>query len=220
MRKNKTLIKICGIKKIEDALLAASAGADILGFIFYPKSPRYVLPPEAKKIIQSLPKCILTTGVFINYPIEEIKQIVDLCGLDLIQLHGEETPQYAEKLRKMLKGKKIIKAFRIKNEKDLNKINSFFKPIRTIDYVLLDTYVKNIPGGTGKTFDWKIAAEAGRSYRIILSGGLNDKNIEYAIRTVNPAIIDVASGVERKDGSKDPKKMETFISKANLALEN
>jgi len=201
-------------------LLAASAGADILGFIFYAKSPRYILPSVAEKIIQNLPKDILKAGVFVNSQPEEIKKITDLCNLDLIQLHGEETPQYAWKLKKILKGKKIIKAFRIKNVKDLKKIDPFFEPMKSIDYVLLDAYAKEARGGTGKTFDWKIAVEADKTYSIILSGGLNVGNIESAIKTVNPAIVDVASGVERKDGSKDPKKMEDFIIKANLALEN
>jgi phosphoribosylanthranilate isomerase len=154
-----TKVKICGITNLEDALLSAKFGADALGFNFYPKSPRYLLPEKAQDIIEQLPKEVLKVGVFVNESLEKISEIAAVAKLDAIQLHGEETPEFASKL-KAKTNLEIIKAFRVSPE---------FKPEEVLQYevdaVLLDSYNPKEHGGTGETFDW----EMGRKVREIFS---------------------------------------------------
>lgn len=201
-----TKVKICGITNLEDAMDAASLGADYLGFNFYPKSPRHIKKSEAKKIISSLPKNIKKVGVFVNEGIDKVKSIVNEANLDLIQLHGDETPYYCAQLKN--KGKKtIIKAFRIKNYGEIKKTGDY-----DVDYLMFDAFRKGMFGGTGKTFDWKIVKEIKRPF--FLSGGLNADNIKGAIKAAKPFAVDVASSVEKKPGKKDYRKMKSFIEAA------
>ena len=203
-----TRIKICGITNSEDAFAAINYGADALGFVFYSESPRVIVPDEAKKIISSLPLFVTTIGVFVDKPQKELEEIASYTGVDIIQLHGSEPPEYCDL------SKKIIKAIRVKELSDLEPLNRY----KNISAFLLDTYSRDVIGGTGQIFNWEIAVEAKKFGRIILAGGLTAENIEEAVKLVQPYAVDVASGVEgRKKGIKDHKKLRSFIEKAKNA---
>ena len=198
-------VKICGITNLEDALLATEMGADALGFIFA-ESPRQITPINAKAIIHILPPLIKTIGVFVNEEPARIKEIKSFCGLDLIQLHGKESPKTCRDLMPY-----SIKAFRIQNEWDIRSIKRYQGVVRAI---LLDTFQKGKAGGTGKTFDWSLAVKAkGTGLPIILSGGLGPENIQEAISTVKPYAVDVNSGIEKRPGKKDPVLMKNLMKK-------
>lgn len=197
-----TRIKICGITNLEDAHAAAALGADALGFIFVPDTPRYIEPEDAKRIISDLPPFIITVGVFADVLPEVILQTVETCGLNALQLHGSETPEYCSEIN----GPKLIKAFRIKDRNSLSSI-----PAYRVSAYLLDTYVKGKKGGTGETFNWDLAAEAKKYGRIIVAGGLTPENAAQAIKHVRPYAVDVGSGVEASPGKKDHSKVKAFI---------
>lgn len=201
-------IKICGITNYDDALAAINYGADALGFVFYSKSPRAIIPEEAIKIISILPPFVTTVGVFVDKSKREIEKIASYTGVDVIQLHGSEPPEYCDF------NKKLIKAIRVKELSDLEPLNRY----KNISAFLLDTYSKDVIGGTGQIFNWEIAVEAKKFGRIILAGGLTPENIEEAVKLVQPYAVDVASGVEgTKKGIKDHKKLRLFIEKAKNA---
>ena len=203
-----TRIKICGITNSDDAFAAINYGADALGFVFYSNSPRAIIPDEAKKIISSLPPFVSTVGVFVDKSKREIEKIASYTGVDVIQLHGSEPPEYCNL------GKKVIKAIRVKELSDLEPLNRY----KNISAFLLDTYSQDVIGGTGQIFNWEITVEAKKLGRIILAGGLTPDNIEEAIKLVQPYGVDVASGVEgRKKGTKDHKKLRLFIERAKNA---
>ena len=201
----KPRVKICGITRLEDALLAVSLGAHALGFIFFKKSPRYVSPEVARNIIQSLPPFVQTVGVFVNEKAEVIRKTAQFCGLNLIQLHGNESPDFCVEL-----GLPCIKSFRIKDEESLKSLPSYKGKVKAW---LLDTYKKDLPGGTGETFNWDLALRA-KTYGVpvILAGGLGPDNIETAIKTVRPYAIDVNSGIEVGPGVKDKELMEKLFN--------
>jgi phosphoribosylanthranilate isomerase len=197
-------IKICGITSLDDARSSIGAGCDALGFVFYKKSPRYIAPAAAKAIISRLPKRIAKIGVFVDTPEKSVKRIAKFCGLDALQFHGRQTPEFCARF----KGYKIIKAFRIKEGRGPEDI-SRYRPFAC----LFDTFVKTKAGGTGKRFDWKlIRGVRGLGHPIFLSGGLNEKNVKQAIKVVRPDWVDVSSGVEKKPGKKDRAKVKRFIS--------
>ncbi len=199
-------IKICGITRLEDALLAAELGASAIGFIFYEKSPRYLLPEAARAIRLKLPPFVSTVGVFVNESQEKIKEIKDLVGLDYVQLHGEESPEVCEEFFPH-----VIKAVRVKDESDLLKIPPYQGKVSAI---LLDTYVKGLPGGTGKAFNWELAKEAQKfGLPIILAGGLNPENISQAREQAAPYALDVSSGIEASPGVKDHFLMKELFRK-------
>jgi phosphoribosylanthranilate isomerase len=201
-------VKICGITNIEDALAAVEYGADALGFVLYSESPRAIVPEKAKKIISSLPPFVTTIGVFVDRSKEDLEGIASYTGVDIIQLHGSEPPEYCDF------DKKIIKAIRVKELSDLEPLTHY----KNISAFLLDTYSQDVIGGTGQTFNWEIAVEAKKFGRIILAGGLTPENIEEAVKFVQPYAIDVASGVEgKKRGVKDHKKIKLFIERAKNA---
>src|SRR5215204_277769 len=183
-----TKVKICGITNLEDALLAAKFGADALGFNFYEKSPRYIAPEKAREIIEQLPPVVLKVGVFVNESLEKIAEIASIAKLDALQLHGEETPEFARELKSKT-DLEIIKAFRVSPE---------FKPEDVLQYetdaILLDAYNPQEHGGTGKTFDWEIAKRVQEIFpKMYLAGGLSPKNIADAIKTVHPFGVDSCS---------------------------
>ncbi len=196
-------VKICGITRAEDALRAVEYGADALGFVFYEGSPRHVFPETVRAIVEQLPPFVVTVGVFVNEHPSVIKQTMQIAGLDMVQLHGEEPPEECSFWPR------VIKAFRVRDLSDLSDIGRY----RASAY-LLDTYSPDLPGGTGRTFDWDIAVEAKQFGPIILAGGLNPDNISEAIRHVRPYGVDVSSGVEKEKGIKDPEKMKLFIQRA------
>ena len=197
-----TRIKICGITNIDDALMAIDAGADALGFNFVPGTPRYLKNIQAAaKIIEQLPPFITTVGLFVNADAEVVQGTADECHLDMLQLHGEESPQFCRSLNH-----RIIKAVRIKNESSVSHLSDY----RVSGY-LLDTYVKGVLGGTGVAFDWQLAVKAKQYGRIILAGGLDPDNVASAVKQVRPYGVDVSSRVEASPGRKDPVKVRAFI---------
>ncbi len=202
-------VKICGITSLDDALYSIAAGCDALGFVFYKKSPRYIAPEKARKIIRRLPKSTLKIGVFANSREKRIKEIARFCNLDILQFHGNESAQFCRKF----KNYKIIKAFRIKDRIDLEDMLEY-KPFA----YLFDTFVESKTGGSGKTFDWKLLRHiSGIKEPIFLSGGLNEKNVNQAIRSGHPDWVDVSSGVESSPAKKDYPKVKKFIRAAKSA---
>ena len=196
-----TKVKICGIKTLSDAKFAVDYGADAIGFVFA-ESIRNVSKEKARAIVQKLPPFVTTVGLFVNDTAEDIEAICRFCGLDAIQLHGNERPGLLNKL----KGFKTIKAFRIQNEKDIIPIRKY-KP----DAILLDGYSEKNMGGTGTSFDWKIVKDIRTSIPIIVAGGLTHLNVSRAIKIVKPYAVDVSSGVESSPGKKDRKLIKKFI---------
>ena len=197
-------IKICGITNLEDALLAAELGADALGFIFYPPSPRSVAADAARAIIAQLPPFVTTVGVFVDEDAALVKELAAQVGLDWLQLHGRETPEYCRSL-----GRRVIKAFRIQDEKSLAGLAAYRGAAQAF---LLDTYKKGQVGGTGETFDWDLAREARKYGPVILAGGLTPENVAQAMAAAQPQAVDVASGVEAAPGRKDPEKLRAFFA--------
>ena len=197
-------IKICGITNLEDARLAANLGAQALGFVFYPLSPRKVDPEVARAIIAQLPPLVLSVGVFVDEEAAIVRDLAARVGLDWLQLHGEESPEYCRSL-----GRRVIKAFRIKDEASL----AFLAPYQgAAQAFLLDTYSSGKVGGTGETFDWQLARQAREYGPIILAGGLTPENVARAIKIAQPQAVDVASGVEAAPGKKDPEKLKEFFA--------
>jgi phosphoribosylanthranilate isomerase len=202
-------VKICGITSLEDALTAVTAGADALGFVFYSASPRHVHPEQAAQIIRNLPPFVQTVGLFVNEDSTTVTATADLCGLDVIQLHGDETPEYCTAIRR-----RIIKAFRVQDITTLDALERYH-----VSGTLLDAWSPAAPGGTGQTFNWEIAAEAvKRGHRIILAGGLTPGNVAEGIQQVHPYGVDVSSGVESSPGRKEKSKICDFVEIAKQAV--
>ena len=205
-----TKIKICGIKTLKDALVAIEAGADYLGFNFYPKSPRFIEKQTCQAITSVLKRDypqVRLVGVFVNSAVEEVKDILNTCSLDLAQLHGDETPETVLSF-----GGKAFKAIRLSAE---TSVDSFLAkqsvPESVLPALLVDASVKGVYGGTGVTADWDGAAELAKKYPLLLAGGLTPENVAEAIRRVKPWGVDVASGVESAPGEKDPGRMKAFV---------
>jgi len=196
-------IKICGITRMADAEKAVELGADALGFIFA-ESPRKITPQKARDITRRISPFVKTVGVFVNEQPTEIRKIMDFCGLDLLQLHGNESVSTCSGLPP-----RVIKAFRVQGEKSLSEIADYKGHVRAI---LLDAYQKGLNGGTGKTFDWHLAVKSKETgIPMILSGGLGPENIREALERVNPFAIDISSGVEEKPGIKNHGLMQIFM---------
>lgn len=195
--------KICGITRIEDALAAVDAGADAIGFVFYPKSPRAVTIEQAQAIIAQLPPFVSTVGLFVNAERDALKALLDVVPLDLIQFHGDETPELCEGYQRPW-----IKALRVQAGDDIAASCALYDRACGI---LLDTYVAGIPGGTGETFDWALIPKQ-LSKPIILAGGLTSANVSQAIAQVRPYAVDVSGGVEKSKGLKDHDKIRAFMS--------
>ncbi len=194
-------VKICGITNYKDAAAAVDMGADLLGFNFYPKSPRFIPPEKAMKIINKLPAFIDIAGVFVNESIEQIHETKNLCQLDWIQLHGDESPEFCKEF--LSHNVKIMKAIRVKDQTDIERAEDFFT-----DAILLDAFHPEKYGGTGLTFDWNIVGHIGK--RVFLAGGINPDNAPEAIE-LGVYGIDVCSGIEAEPGKKDHKKMKKLF---------
>lgn len=201
-------VKICGITSREDAWAAVEAGADALGFIFVKGTPRHIEPEAAAVIAAQMPPFVATVGVFIDRTPEEIDRIMSASGLSLAQLHGNESPTLCQRLRVP-----FVKAIRVQSEHDLEALR-IYPQARAF---LLDTYVADRPGGTGRTFPWEIAAKAARQAMVILSGGLTPDNVALAVAQARPYAVDVCSGVEASPGRKDHQKVREFIEQARKA---
>jgi len=201
------LIKICGITNFKDAEIAVNAGAHALGFVFYAKSPRYVLPEKAACIIENLGPFVTAVGVFVDETPAAVREIVLKTGLDAVQLHNSLQSSDFHEVQA-----KIILSFQVGENFNLRILDKYHA-----NAFLLDTYVPGIAGGTGKTFDWKIACQAAKKHTIILAGGLTPENVEEAILIVKPYAVDVSSGVEARPGIKDHDLISSFIEKVNHA---
>jgi len=197
-------VKICGITTPEDARVAVEAGADALGFVFYDKSPRCINPIVAAKIIAAIPPFVQTVGLFVNEETERINWTADFCGLDLVQLHGDESPEDCTAVNR-----RVVKAFRVQNVTSLESL-----PLYHVSGYLLDAWSPDAYGGTGQTFNWEMAAAARQYGPIILAGGLTTDNVAEAVTAVHPYALDVSSGVESAPGKKDPEKVREFIRRA------
>lgn len=204
-------MKICGITGLDDAQRAVEAGAWALGVILWPGSPRACGLPEAELIARTLRRRAEICGVFVNAPLDEVTGLVDALGLTMVQLHGEEGPAYCDEVRRRT-GAAVIKAARVHDAGDVRALETY-----RVDYHLLDTHVPGIPGGTGETFDWELAAQRRSKVPLILSGGLDAHNVGAAIRAVRPFAVDTASGTEAEPGRKDPEKLEAFAEAVRAA---
>ena len=187
-------VKICGITRLEDALAAAQCGADALGFVFWPDSPRWIDPYRAQSIVAALPRPVTPVGVFVNQPVEDVNNAAAVARLATIQLHGDETPDYAAKM-----DRPVLKAMNVAAASDSAVDETWPSPAM----ILLDAHDPVKRGGTGQTIDWAAAAAVAARRRVILAGGLTPENVALAVDRVHPYGIDVSSGVERAPGIKD-----------------
>lgn len=201
VRDTQVKVKICGMTNLKDALNAVEEGADAVGFIFYKKSPRSVNMKTVREIVSKLPPFVDTVGVFVNETAEKINKTADYCNLDMIQLHGEESPAFCKKIRR-----RVIKAFRVKDIASLKKLSNY-----PVCGFLLDTFSEEVQGGTGKVFDWNLAHPARKYGPVILAGGLTPNNVRQAVQRVRPYGVDVCSGVESQPGQKDHHKVRAFL---------
>lgn len=224
-------VKICGITNIEDARVAVEAGADMLGFIFYPPSPRYLTPERAREIISVIrfesartvgsdchqsqvakaASAVRFAGVFVNESLEQIRGVVEAAGLDLAQLHGSETPEMVQGL-----GGRALKSLQARDlDSARGLMANYRKAVRgNVPAFIADAPPARLPGGNGVTADWSVAREIAKQFSILLAGGLNIENVRDAIRQVEPWGVDVSSGVERAPGLKDHAKVREFVRRA------
>lgn len=201
------IVKICGLTTLADALAAVECGADLLGFNFYPRSPRFIRPQDCARIVEMLAGSgVVSVGVLVDSPVTEVRAVLDACGLDLAQLSGDEPPGALEEL-----GERAFKALRPANPADLAAALTRYPRRVTAPAWLVDAYRPGEYGGTGLPADWSLAAGLAARAPLLLAGGLRPENVAGAIRTVRPWGVDVASGVEREPGRKDAALMRRFI---------
>ena len=200
------LVKICGITRLEDAQAAVQLGAQAIGFIFWPKSPRFIEPAAAGQIARQLPAFVTAVGVFVNEPVESINRITDVASLGAVQLHGDEVPEVGAAVQR-----RIVKA--VSGEAVLAEADRW--PLTTV--LLIDAHDPVRRGGTGRTVDWQVAAGLARRRRIVLSGGLTPDNIRAAIAAVQPYAVDISSGVESAPGIKDHAKLTALFAQVREA---
>lgn len=207
-----TYVKICGITNLEDAQAAVDAGADLVGFIFYPPSPRYVSFEQAKGIISAIrySSSVKIVGVFVNESVEQIREIVEYCDLDLVQLSGDEPPEVARAL-----SLHVYKSLRPRDETDARALAEKYRAVVNLNTpaFIIDSFNPKLFGGTGERADWTIARETAREFPILLAGGLTPANVAESIAFVQPWGVDVSSGVERAPGLKDHAKVSAFMEK-------
>ncbi len=194
-------VKICGVTRPEDAVAAADAGADAIGLNFYPLSPRFLTNERAKEISRATPEGLLKFGVFVNESADFLKKTFEECELDYLQLHGQEEPEFVKGL--MLP---VLKSFAVHDEQVLVAIREY-----GLEWFLMDTWSKVLPGGSGLSFNWEIARRAGALGRVVLSGGLRPDNVAKAIAACSPYGVDVATGVESEPGVKDKELVRSFV---------
>jgi phosphoribosylanthranilate isomerase len=199
----RTRIKICGITRPEDAKAVVDAGADAIGLVFYPPSPRAVSIQQAQEVVADVPAFVTVTALFVNPSVEEVQSVLDGVRIDLIQFHGDEDDDFCRQF-----GHPYIKALRVRQASDVVALCLRFPSALA---VLLDSYKPGVPGGTGETFDWSLVPETPPK-PIILAGGLDPDNINHAIDVVHPYAVDVSGGVESAKGIKDHGKITAFVN--------
>lgn len=197
-------LKVCGLTQTEQAVAIASMDVDALGFILYPRSPRYVEPEKIREMILAIPPLVKTVGVLVDEELEKVVEIYRQTGLDLMQLHGKESPEYCRELTKQ--GVNWIKAFRVREELDLSLLESYGS-----NTFLLDAWSNQGYGGTGESFNWDLAKPACERFNIILAGGITADNVGQAIRETTPYGIDLSSGVEVEPGIKSMEKLTKLL---------
>lgn len=203
----RTRIKVCGMTDMAEANGLVAAGVDALGFIFVDASPRNIDPEKAREIVAALPPFVDAVGVFVDQELGVVNDIVQYCGLTMVQLHGFESPQYCEAVKA-----RVVKTFSIRPDTEVSETNPFYDPyIEVVSGVLLDTYHEKVAGGTGKTFDWDLIKQCRPVAPLILAGGLTPENISDAVRQVRPFAVDVNSGVEISPGVKDVEAVERLV---------
>jgi phosphoribosylanthranilate isomerase len=205
----RTRVKICGITRVEDALIAVGQGADAIGLVFYPPSPRYVTPAQAAEIVNALPAFITVVALFVDACSADVEAVLSQVNIDLIQFHGQES---ADECRQY--GKSYMKAIRVKSDTNLVQYETEYSDAKAL---LLDAYAEGVPGGTGQVFDWTVIPKS-LSKPIVLAGGLDAENVEQAIRQVKPYAVDVSGGVEFKKGIKDAAKIAAFMRGVSNAI--
>lgn len=201
-------IKICGLTRSEDVASAVEAGADALGFVFYDPSPRSVDVQQAKVLINGVPAFVTTVALFVNPSVELVERVISECKVDLLQFHGDESPEFCQQF-----SRPYMKAVRVKNSEDIEAADAIYNDAKAL---LLDAYVENIPGGTGKTFDWSLVPEK-LNKPWILAGGLTVENVKASILQTQPYAVDVSGGVEAAKGIKSTDKIQQFISEVRSA---
>jgi phosphoribosylanthranilate isomerase len=201
-----TLIKICGITNLDDALAALAAGADALGFNFYKPSPRYITPRRAREIVEQLPETLLTVGVFVNEESPDaLRSIAKEAGIRALQLHGDESPEYCHELAADYY---VIKTFAVSDTFDVQAAQAY-----EVEAIMLDTKHDTLRGGTGRVFDWSLAQKAASMIpKLFLAGGLSPENIENAVEIVRPFAVDACSALEDTPGKKNHARMRVFIN--------
>ena len=199
-----TLVKICGITNLDDALAAVGAGADALGFNFYKPSPRYITPQHARAIIEQLPESVLTVGVFVNEEAKTLRGIADEVGLRALQLHGDESPEYCREFADYF----VIKTFAVSDTFDIQATHAY-----KVEAIMLDTKHNNLRGGTGRVFDWSVAQQVASTIpKLFLAGGLSPENVQNAVEIVRPFAVDACSALEDRPGKKNHERMRVFIN--------
>ena len=199
-----TLVKICGITNLDDALAAIAAGADALGFNFYKPSPRYITPQAAREIVEQLPESLLTVGVFVNEEAEDVRKIAKEVGLRALQLHGDESAEYCRELADFY----VIKAFAVSDTFDIQATHAY-----KVEALMLDTKHNSLRGGTGRVFDWSVAQQAVLTIpKLFLAGGLSPENVQNAVEIVRPFAVDACSALEDTPGKKNHERMRVFIN--------
>lgn len=199
---SRTRVKICGIRCVDDAQAAVDAGADALGFVFYAKSPRAVTVEQAAQIIAELPAFVTSVGLFVNASADALHQTLARCPLDMLQFHGDESPEFCEAI-----GHPYLRALRMQDGLDVNAQAERYPGARSL---LLDSYKPGVPGGTGETFNWQ-QIPAQRSFPLVLAGGLNSDNVGAAIASCRPWAVDVSGGVEQSPGVKSAQRIRQFM---------
>ncbi len=213
----KTKLKVCGLTQLEDARYLAPLGVDYFGFIQYEESPRYVAPQDVQTILEWVvgPKPV---GVFVNETAATVNRLADDVGFAYVQLHGEETPATVEAIERP-----VIKAIRVRHDASSDQLRAVMEPfVGLVEYFLLDTHNSSVWGGTGESFNWRLARELGREHPLFLAGGLDASNVARAIHTMRPHAIDLSSGLEHAPGQKDFAKIDQFMTAfraANADLE-
>ena len=202
----RTRIKICGITTLEDARFASGALCDYLGYIFYPQSPRYIEPGKAAAITEWV-EGPANIGVFVDAELDDVNDQANKSGMDMVQLHGTETPDYCKLIEKP-----IIKSFRIDEQMSPDDLQKAIDPYKNlVEYLLFDTRDANVMGGSGKSFDWNVLQDIGEEVPFFLAGGIHVENIRRAIKTVAPYAVDISSGVELEPGVKDFDKLNDLF---------
>lgn len=199
-----TLVKICGITNLDDALAAVAAGADALGFNFYNLSPRYITPQDAREIVEQLPESLLTVGVFVNEEAVDVRKIAKEVGLRALQLHGDESAEYCRELADFY----VIKTFAVSDTFDIQAAHEY-----KVEAIMLDTKHNNLRGGTGRVFDWSVAQQVASTIpKLFVAGGLSPENVQNAVEIVRPFAVDACSALEDRPGKKNHERMRVFIN--------